>query len=281
MVDNRANEKQIVIYTDLDGTLLDRETYSWSKSLPAIEAVKAKGIPIVFCSAKTRAEQEFLRRELGITDPFIVEDGGAIYIREGYFDFEFESVQAPDGYEIIEFGLPYGEIVEIVRKVAEEKQIMLYSYNDMDAERVADFTGLDLQAAERARQREYEVQLVGDLDSETAELLDAAFRSRGLCTTHGGRFYGVMAHRGKGAATIVLSALFRRKFGDIVTVGIGDSSNDVPMLEVVDKPVLVKKIDETWESVDIPGIRRIDGIGPEGWHRFMMELIDEGSVTDI
>jgi mannosyl-3-phosphoglycerate phosphatase len=273
MVQDKKNGKRLVIFTDLDGTLLDRETYSWTEAQPALEAVKARNIPLVFCSAKTRAEQEAIREELGIHDPFIVEDGGAVYVEDGYFDFPFKCIRILNGYCVIEFGLPYEEIRKTVLKVSAENGLWLRSYGDMDAQEVANVTGLNLKAAARAKDREYEVQLVGDFDATTIDRLNSAFRSHGLRTTHGGRFYGVMAHDGKGTAVLTLTEMFRKKLGEIVTVGIGDSSNDAPLLRVVDIPVLVKKLDGTWESIDIPNIQRIDGVGPAGWRRFVLELL--------
>ncbi|UCH52084.1 MAG: HAD hydrolase family protein, partial [Chloroflexota bacterium] len=70
MVDNQT---KLVIFSDLDGTLLDRATYSYDKALPTVDYLRERGIPIVFCSAKTRVEQEVYRRELKVFHPFIVE----------------------------------------------------------------------------------------------------------------------------------------------------------------------------------------------------------------
>ncbi|MDK2782156.1 MAG: mannosyl-3-phosphoglycerate phosphatase, partial [Archaeoglobi archaeon] len=74
----------IVIFTDLDGTLLD-ENYSFEDAEDVLEEIKRRSIPLIFCSAKTRAEQEYFQRLMGISDPFIVEDGSAIYVQKGYF----------------------------------------------------------------------------------------------------------------------------------------------------------------------------------------------------
>lgn len=68
-----------VIFTDLDNTLLDSR-YSYEDAKDVLEILKEKEIPIVFCSAKTKYEQEVIRKKIGIKDPFIVEDGSAIYI---------------------------------------------------------------------------------------------------------------------------------------------------------------------------------------------------------
>lgn len=71
---------KLILFTDLDGTLLDPYTYSYQESLWAINLLKREQIPIIFCSAKTQAEQEVYRKALEIIDPFIVEEGGGILI---------------------------------------------------------------------------------------------------------------------------------------------------------------------------------------------------------
>ena len=65
------------MFTDLDGTLLHPHTYSSDPARPALDTLKRLGIPVVFCTSKTRPEVELWRQRLGVTDPFIVENGGA------------------------------------------------------------------------------------------------------------------------------------------------------------------------------------------------------------
>ena len=74
----------LVIFTDLDGTLLDA-AYSFLPAAPALEAVRRTSVPLVICSSKTRREIESYRIRLGNHDPFIAENGGAVYVPEGYF----------------------------------------------------------------------------------------------------------------------------------------------------------------------------------------------------
>jgi mannosyl-3-phosphoglycerate phosphatase len=273
MKNKNLETSHIVIFTDMDGTLLDRESYSYEKALPAIELVKSRGIPLVLCSAKTRAEQELYREMLGISDPFIVEDGGAIYIEEDYFPFLYKQHRVSGNYRVIEFGIPYRDIRRVVSRLAQETGLPLRGYGDMEVHEVAAATGLSADAARRAMEREYEMQLVADLDRDKTELLKRILAASGLRTTHGGRFHGVMGHEGKGAAVKHLTELFRRHRGKIHTVGIGDSGNDLSLLEAVDRPVLVKKIDGTWEKMDIPNLERIDAVGPAGWCEFILGLL--------
>ena len=64
-----------IIFSDLEGTLLDGSNYSYNQSLEMINSLHSRGVPIVFCSAKTKTEQEVYSEELNIADPFIVENG--------------------------------------------------------------------------------------------------------------------------------------------------------------------------------------------------------------
>jgi len=263
-----------VIFTDLDGTLLDPETYSYDPALPCIEYLRSQEIPIIFCSAKTRAEQEVYRRELQINDPFIVENGGAVFISQGYFPFEFEYHKAKDSYKVIELGIPYYRIREILVQIRKDTGGNFTGFGDMSAEEVASLTSLVLEAAQRAKAREYDetLNLVGTPD-EINEVLNA-IKEKGLNYTSGGRYYDVSGPNDKGKATRILIELFNRKTEKIKTIAIGDSPNDLPMLSAVDIPVLVQKRGGTWEEIDIPNLRRVEGIGPEGWARAIGAIIE-------
>lgn len=270
---------KLVIFTDLDGTLLDLTTYSYEKALPSLEHLLQKGIPIVFCSAKTRAEQEVYRQKLGIHDPFIVENGGAIFIAQGYFPFSFDYDKAQGEYQIIELGRPYHEIRQILGQIrADEIGINFRGFGDMSAEEVAAETGLDLEAARRAKEREYDetVKLEGTPE-EIARVLNVINKA-GLNYAHGGRYYDIMGANDKGKATTILINLFQKKLGQVETVGIGDSPNDLPMLSTVDIPILVQKPGEWWEEMDLPNLNRVKGVGPEGWSQAIRELTDSIST---
>jgi len=263
-----------VIFTDLDGTLLDSETYSYDRAWPAIQRLRNQEVPIVFCSAKTRAEQEVYRQQLRLSDPFIVENGGAIFIGQGYFGFDFDYHKTKDGYQVIELGIPYRQIREILARVKDDTGVDFGGFGDMTAQEVASLTGLDVEAAQRAKAREYDetLNLEGTPD-EVSRALDE-IQKRGLSYTSGGRYYDVTGPNDKGKATRILIDLFHRKLGQIQTIAMGDSPNDLPMLLEVDVPVLVQKPGGTWEDIDMPNLYRVEGIGPEGWARAVGEIVE-------
>ena len=264
---------KMVVFTDLDGTLLDPVTYSHEKALPSVAHLQHKGIPIIFCSSKTRREQEAHRQKMGIQDPFIVENGGAIFIPEGYFPFRFDYHKTRGIYQVIELGRPYREVRRMLGQIRAEAGVSFKGFGDMTAEEVAMDAGLDLQAARRARAREYDETIKLEGTREEIERVLEAVKKAGLNYARGGRYYDVTGGNDKGKAAAILTGLFRQKLGRVETIGIGDSANDLPLLSVVDIPILVQKPGQKWEETDLPNLKRIKGIGPEGWDRAIKELI--------
>ena len=71
----------LVVFSDLDGTLLDRASYSFESARPALRALREKQRPARRCAAARRAPRwSRSRRELGLDGPFVVENGGAIVV---------------------------------------------------------------------------------------------------------------------------------------------------------------------------------------------------------
>ena len=258
-----------IVVTDLDGTLLDLHTRSWAPAEPALRELQERGVPVVLCSAKTRAEILPLREALGIEDPFIVENGGAVYVPKGYFPFAFPHDREFEGFSVLELGLPYAEIRRRIERVRRELGVAFRGFGDLTAEEVAEITGLSLEEARRAKAREYdETLLLGDLSAGERERVLQALERAGLRWTHGGVFHHALgAGTDKGRAVRKLLELYRREHGEVFSVGLGDGRNDEPLLRAVDLPLLVQKPDGTWEDLDLPGLVRVEGVGPEGWRR--------------
>ena len=261
-----------IIFTDLDGTLLDSKTYSYEKSLAAISRLMQNGIPIIFCSAKTRAEQEIYRRELGLFHPFVVENGGAIFIPHAYFPFPFDYHKAVDDLLAIELAIPHSRVRKLLAKVGRENAFRFKGFEDMSAAEAAEITGLSLEFARLAKQREYDEPVEFDSSGKDVSEFLAKLGEAGLNWSYGGRLYHVMGGGGKGKAVEILSGLYRKMWGEIRTVGLGNGLNDLPMLLQVDIPILVQKRDHSWEDIDLPRLRKVQGVGPEGWSRAIVEI---------
>ncbi len=271
---------QPVIFTDLDGTLLDPKTYSFSGALPAIELVQERGIPLVFCSSKTRAEIEIWRKRLRNHHPFICENGGGIFIPISYFAEDdmcavWQKIKKVDGYQVLVQGTPYSLLRETLKELR-LNGFDVKGFGDMSMEEVAETTGLSREEAELAKEREFDEPFIFQGDQREIEALLDSIRERGLRCSQG-RFYHLMGENDKGKAVEKLKGLYRRKLGDIITIALGDSPVDFPMLEKVDYPILVRNYKgEHDQRISLPNLIRAEGIGPEGWNRALLNLIRDG-----
>lgn len=265
---------QIVIITDLDGTLLHPGTYSFDEARSAIDLVKKRNIPLIFCSSKTRAEIETYRERLENRDPFISENGGGIFIPEEYFNFPVEG-DIGDGYRVITLGKPYSEVRKIFREIQKRTGVKARGFGDMDAVEVARLTGMELSDAELARERDFDEPFIFEEGEKRVGEFLKAIEEAGLSWTEG-RFYHILGEHDKGKAVKILKEYYERAFGGIKSIGLGDSFNDLPLLQSVDYPVLVRKEDGSYDNrIDLPDMIRADGIGPVGWNRAVMTMLED------
>jgi mannosyl-3-phosphoglycerate phosphatase len=282
--------KNIIIFTDLDGTLLDYTTYSFEAALPSLHKIREKNIPLMVCSSKTRKEIELYRQKLVNTHPFISENGGGIFIPKGYFDSrEFRKVMnifdvlslckenigifsEERDYQVIALGASYIELRKAISELRQEG-FMIKGFGDMTAEEISELTGLNIQEAVMAKERDFDEPFVFEGNEKEMKSLFESIRSKGFRHTQG-EFFHILGNSDKGKAVRILIELYRTFFGNLLTVAIGDSLNDVPMLEVVDYPVIVQKPQGTHDSrIKIPNLIKADGIGPIGWNNTVIYIL--------
>jgi len=264
---------KLVIFTDLDGTLLDAGTYSFGDAAEALGVVERLGIPLVFCTSKTRAEILYWREKTGNSHPFISENGGGIFIPAGYFGFDVPGAIPSDGFLVLNLGTPYHRLREAVLSLR-AKGFEIRGFGDMTADEVAWLTGLDIAQASLAKEREYDEPFVHNGAAGDAPLLLAAIERLGLSHARG-RLMHILGGSDKGRAVRLLSGLYEKQYGSVVTAAVGDSPNDAPMLASVDYPFLVNKPGGGHDpDTDVPGVARLDGTGPRGWAEAVGLLVE-------
>ncbi len=258
-----------IIFTDLDGTLLHPKTYSFQEAMPALEEIRKRNIPLILCSSKTRAEIEIYRQRLQNRDPFVVENGGAVFVPAGYFPFPAGSSRGE--YNVTVFGRPYQEIRQEFVHLRERLHIPVRGFGDMADREIASLTGLPPDEAALARKREFGEPFVFEHDIDDRFLKSA--EKDGFHWTKGRLFYLIGDHN-KGRAIGLLKQWYGAEHGTLNTIGLGDGLNDLPLLREVDHPILVQKEGGAYEEmVDLPNIIRADGIGPRGWNQAIMSLL--------
>jgi mannosyl-3-phosphoglycerate phosphatase family protein len=266
--------EKTIIYSDLDGTLLDEDTYSFSGAIPALEIISDNSIPLVFCSSKTRSEMELWRTRLKNDHPFISENGGGIFIPNGYFPFYTDPESVKFGsYQLIRLGSDYDfirrEFVSLRKKYGADVR----GFGDMEVAEIADLTGLDEENARYAKIRDFDEPFIfnGSPDNEFL----AAIESAGLNWTIG-KLYHILGRHDKGYAINILEKLFKKKYGELYTLGLGDSINDKAILKNVAYPVLIRR--KNGAAVDLGDLAAITSknSGPEGWNEVMMDFLYSG-----
>ena len=259
-----------IIVSDLDGTLLDSTSYSFAAAQPALEVVRTRGIPLVLCSSKTRAEIEGYRRRLNNRHPFITENGGGIFIPLDYFSEPVEA-ETFGGYWLIRLGIPYAEIRSRFVRLRQQLGAGVRGFADMTDEEVAALTGLSCNEARLSKQRDFDEPFV--FDGASDERFLQAIEESGLRWTQG-QFFHIMGDHDKGRAVHLLKALYQHEYGAVASIGLGDSLNDLQMLQAVDHPVLVRHEDGSHDTrITVPNLLKTQLPGPAGWNEAVLQLL--------
>lgn len=272
--------KSYLVFSDLDGSLINHDTYDFKEAVAALKILKEKKIPVILCSSKTRFEIEIYRQKMDLmTYPFISENGGAVFIPEEGLSLKGFDYKIVDGYRFIRIGKPYDLIKRYFREIKEESKIDVRGFCEMDIEEIIKWTRLSEEEAKLASLREYSEPFVFLGKPDKIPLLEEMVKRKGLKMIKGGRFYHLMGDNDKGKAVQILKLIYQQNHPHktLVSIGIGDSLNDFPMLQNVDIPVLVKKKTGVHEpSFGLENIYQTRGIGPKGWTEAIFKKIVEG-----
>jgi mannosyl-3-phosphoglycerate phosphatase len=265
---------RLVIFTDLDGTLLDHDTYSWAEARPALLELRRLQVPLVFCTSKTRAEVAPLRRLLSNEHPFIVENGGGIVIPRNYF-----GRAAPAK---ISLGRPYSELAAALDELAQRSRVRVRGFHQLSVREIAAATGLSLGEARLAKKREFDEPFffLGASKAGRQRFVRLA-RRRGLDLTTGGRFWHLFSGSDKGLAVRRLVALYRRAGPQPVrTLALGNAESDLAMFRVVDRAVLLPAKNGRFAGTVLRGLPRVvrgSASGPEGWNEAVLGVLAQRS----
>ena len=267
---------QWVVFTDLDGTLLDWN-YGFKKTLPIVKKLKEKSIPLIFCTSKTKVENEYYQKKFGIKDPFIVENGSAIFIPKNYFNFKFKYDKKVKDYFVIELGERYSKIRKAIKEIRKKYDIDILGFGDMNVGEIAKDAGLPLKLARLAKKKEYnesfKFKSKKNLERKI-KLLKKELKKYGLKLDKGSRYfniYGIKTNKGK--AIKILLKLFRKKFGKIKSISIGDGINDLPMLKATSIGVLVKSKNKKWINIKEKKIIKINAINGDGFNKAIKRFV--------
>lgn len=259
-------KETVLIYTDLDATLIDAKTGDFSPALPLLKELEERGLPVLLNSSRTVSELLHLRKQMGNRHPFAAEHGGAVCVPKGYFEGAQIEVDHPVKMDYL--GLNHPAIMAQIQELKDLHDYSFIGFDDLSVTDLADETGLSMELAIKAKSRMASEALLW-LDSVDAmEHFEEALAERQLKLVKGGRFYYVIFERAdKGGAINWINFNFHEACPDakIKTIGIGDSANDLALLEGVDLPVVVAPPRGQALELSRPNTLYTQASGPLGW----------------
>ncbi|MBI1358268.1 MAG: HAD-IIB family hydrolase [Acidobacteria bacterium] len=270
--------RPLLVFTDLDGTLLDHDTYSWKPAAAALEELRRRGVPVVLNSSKTKAEQLCLRREMENSHPFIVENGAAVYVPEGYFPglgdrLEPGKLEREGDFLIRRFGAPRSKALELLAELRQEGY-QFEGFHDWTPEQLSEVASLPRERAARALERCCSEPVLWRGDSASLHYLQERADAAGLRLVQGGRFLHLMGRFDKAEALGWLRELYEADGRPRCTVALGDSPNDAAMLDAADVAVVIRSRRSNSIQPDGPErVIRTAQPGPKGWQEAMEQVL--------
>lgn len=249
----------LVVFSDLDGTLLDHVTYRWDPAAPALARLAACGCPVILSSSKTAAEIAPLQDEMGLTPHLAIVENGAGLLRPG---------QAADTAP------QYPALRAALDRVPADLRHLFRGFGDMSLHDVMQTTGLSEVAATRAKARAFSEPGLWSGDAAQLSAFVAALKSDGVFARRGGRFLTLSFGKTKADRMDEVIAHYATRH----SLALGDAPNDIEMLQKADFGVIVANPHAAplplQQGEDEGRIIRTTEPGPAGWNSAVLTLLD-------
>lgn len=271
----------LIVNTDLDATLLDHHNYSWQPALEAINALKNRKIPIIFNSSKTLSEMRALATEVGLNDPLVCENGSLIaFPKDGTFSEKelsayFHKVECQGEYWISFLGTARSACLETLDALrVTHPEYVFEGYADWSTEQVAKHTNLSIEKAVLSKDRHGTEPIHWHGTDEAYDQFTKNLHKHDLKAVAGGRFIHISSGSDKAKGLLALNELYQQKFPamDVKSVALGDSPNDLGMLNAADIAVVIPNHTEL--SPSGKKVIYADQEGPVGWNTSILAIID-------
>ena len=253
----------LVILTDLDGTLLDHNTYSTDPARATLKFIREHHFPLVFNTSKTRPEVKLLRNQMDNRHPYVCENGSAVYLPISETETRTEIL-----------GTDYSSILKVLNQLRKDG-FRFRGFNDMPASEVSALTGLSLDDASMAKKREATEPMLWQGKEEDVEAFRTALSHHNLRLLKGGRFYHVMGKADKADGLNFLKEHYEKLWQQTpVMIALGDGENDLAMLEAADYPIVIPGKNNCLKP-EHPQAITAEYPGPKGWNQSLLPLLEK------
>jgi mannosyl-3-phosphoglycerate phosphatase len=263
----------LIVFTDLDGTLLDHDDYSWAAAKDALSRLFKNKIPLIAVSSKTLAELKAINAQSNLFTGLIGENGGVVDIAGQHRDLG-----------------PTAELIDRIRaEIADRVAIPVAGFRTSSAEKIAHETGLPIEDAKRAGDRHCSDPLIWHPEEKDLRIARQIAEENGIRLVRGGRFHTLCGETDKGAAMQAALEILQETGAlpddrsSITIVALGDSPNDTAMLAAADIAVQIppKHGSAPVLNLGTRPVRVADAPGPEGWNAMVNSILDEYAPTAL
>ena len=264
--------KDLIIFTDLDGSLLDAESYTASPADTLFALLDSHGIPVIFNSSKTFPEMIKIRRLMDNHEPFVVENGSAVYVPLDHEIAATEGLESVHGYRRYVLGQERRQLQSFLRSM--QAEFRFRSLTEMSEAECIGVTGLARTDVLMAQTREFSEPLLWHDNEDALNTLATKTAAAGFHLVMGGRFVHLMGSTDKNLAQRWLLNQMRLIHDkDFKVMALGDSENDAQMLADADYPVLIRSDKHGFPEIKTKAsIYRTTRTGPSGWHEAVRRI---------
>jgi len=264
-----------LIFSDLDGTLLDHHSYDWRPASEAIHALRQRRFPLILISSKTRPEIQALQTQMQLDAPFVSENGAAIFYPPHTFHQQLPDAEMTDGLMRAVAGKSRAEILPVINELRDQHGYDFVGFNDWGAAGIAADSGLSLEAAALANQRDASEPLLWRDSDLNMQAFQQQLAAHGLITQQGGRYLQVQGKTSKADALHRLREHYQSDTGEACkAVALGDGPNDLAMLAAANIAVVIRAHHAHSMALNHAQLIRTDQYGPQGWNEAVLSLLN-------
>ena len=247
----------IIIFTDLDGSLLHRDTFKFDPIKDFILNLINKGIIIIPTSSKTDIEIEKFNKELGLELPYISENGSSInklnLINPNFPNKIILSREKEELQKIFDFKVP-----EKIRN----KCIFISKMNKNEQEKIFGQKDKNLKDI---LNRKYTLPLLFIGEKSEKKKLLKILNYNSLTLQEGGRVSNLCDNVNKVKSMNKVMKILKKTEDKLKIISVGDNFNDLDMLKNSDIPCLVFNDQFKLDKIDIDNLIFSNKPSPEGW----------------
>ena len=242
-----------------------------------------EAVPAVWLTSRSRLQFDDARRKHGHTQPFIAEDGCAVYLPEGYFHLTpVSDASRARKSATVRLGrftcIPVAEALpaaaDALQTLSQDTGVPVVTLRSLSPRELAQNTGLPQREAELARQRDFDETFffAGASDEEVAKFL-AEGRNRNLQFRPHGVLWSVAIGASVQRCIRELAKLFDRALRyHAHTLGIATPDLAAGLFPFCERTILLaegKAGDASLEQPDIPHARHLSLRAPDLWERLL------------